>query len=163
MYARVFNTGFGWMAVASRGQGVSHVLLPSRSKAKIMREVVKAVGEDYGSTRELMALESDLLRYFNGRAVDFSGYQVDYTYSTGFQKRVWIAAREVSYGRTMTYGELAEKIGEPNAARAVGAALNENPVPILIPCHRVVASRGIGGFSAGTTLKKRMLKLEGAL
>jgi methylated-DNA-[protein]-cysteine S-methyltransferase len=63
----------------------------------------------------------------------------------------------------MTYLEVAEKMGEPNAAHAVGNALNENPLPVLIPCHRVVGVKDIGGFSGGPALKKRMLKMEGAL
>ncbi|MBD3388861.1 MAG: methylated-DNA--[protein]-cysteine S-methyltransferase [Candidatus Altiarchaeales archaeon] len=110
-----------------------------------------------------MALESDLARYYNGRVVDFSGYELDLTYSTGFQKMVWRVVRKIPYGKTLTYREVAEALGMPKAARAVGNALNENPTPILIPCHRVVGSRDIGGFRGGSALKKRLLKLEGVL
>jgi len=163
MYARLFETRFGWMAVASGGQGISHVILPSKSRDKVERRLNEIAGGEYGSTRDLMALESDLVRYFNGRAVDFRRYSLDLTFSTGFQKRVWLLVREIPYGRTMTYKEVAERIGEPNSARAVGNALNENPLPVLIPCHRVVGSGDLGGFTGGPALKKKMLKMEGVL
>ena len=163
MFARLFHTKYGWMGVVSGGQGISHILLPSRSKGKIEKQLESIVGGEYDSTRDLMALESDLVKYFNGRAVDFSRYPLDLTYSTGFQKRVWLAVKDIPYGRTITYKEVAGKVGEPRAVRAVGGALNENPLPVIIPCHRVVGVRSVGGFSGGSALKKRMLKLEGVL
>ena len=127
------------------------------------RRLEDIAGAEYGSTRDLMALESDFVRYFNGRAVDFRRYELDFTFSTGFQKRVWLAVLDIPYGRTMTYKEVAARMGEHNAVRSVGNALNGNPLPILIPCHRVVGVRGVGGFSGGPALKKRMLKMEGVL
>jgi methylated-DNA-[protein]-cysteine S-methyltransferase len=163
MYARLFETRFGWMAVASRGQGLSKVILPSKSRGNVERLLEGVTGGEYDSTRDLMALESDLVRYYNGRAVDFTRYSLDFTFSTGFQKRVWMAVHEIPYGKTLTYGQVAARIGESGAARAVGNALNANPLPVLVPCHRVVGARGVGGFSGGPTLKKRMLKLEGVL
>lgn len=162
MYARIFEAAFGWMAVASRGQGVSHVILPSKSRGKVERELGK-IAPEHEPSRELISVESDLARYFSGRAVDFMKYPVDMTFSTGFQKRVWTAVRSIPYGRTLTYKEVAEKIGEPRASRAVANALGENPIPIIIPCHRVVAVNGLGGYSGGASLKKRMLKLEGVM
>lgn len=81
---------------------------------------------------------------------------------TPFQKRVWAALSRIPRGETKTYAEVARMIGQPKAARAVGAACGANPVPFLIPCHRVVASGGIGGFGLGLPVKKRLLALEGA-
>ncbi len=81
---------------------------------------------------------------------------------TEFQKSVWNALRNISIGRTKSYGEIARAIGKPRAVRAVGGACGANPIPVLIPCHRVLAARGkIGGFSSGLDRKRDLLKREG--
>jgi methylated-DNA-[protein]-cysteine S-methyltransferase len=85
--------------------------------------------------------------------------------STGseFSQRVWCAVQEIPYGETMTYGELARRIGKPNALRAVGTANGRNPLPLVIPCHRVVAAGGkLGGYGGGLRLKRKLLDLEAA-
>jgi O-6-methylguanine DNA methyltransferase len=79
---------------------------------------------------------------------------------TAFQRQVWAALRRIPFGRTVTYGELAEQLGRPGAARAVGTANGSNPIPIVTPCHRVVARDGLGGFAGGLELKRRLLGLE---
>jgi len=80
---------------------------------------------------------------------------------TDFQKRVWKALLTIPYGETMSYGELAKKIGEPKAVRAVGAANGQNPIPIIVPCHRVIGSDGsLTGFGGGLENKKKLLELE---
>ncbi len=82
---------------------------------------------------------------------------------TAFQKSVWNALLQIPYGKTKNYGEIARSISNPNAARAVGAACGANPIPFLIPCHRVVASSGsFGGFSLGLPLKRKLLASEAA-
>ena len=80
---------------------------------------------------------------------------------TPFQVAVWTALREVPAGEVVTYGELARRAGYPRAARAVGSAMRANPLPLLIPCHRVVASDGIGGYGGGLELKRALLAAEG--
>ena len=80
-----------------------------------------------------------------------------------FQRRVWDALRRIPYGRTRTYGELASELGQSGASRAVGAANGQNPVPVVVPCHRVVARDGLGGFTGGLDHKRRLLAHEGAL
>lgn len=79
---------------------------------------------------------------------------------TTFQKRVWDCIAEISYGETKTYGELAQALGNPGAARAVGQACNANPLALIIPCHRVTGSCGLGGFAGGSDVKKHLLQLE---
>ena len=79
---------------------------------------------------------------------------------TDFQHRVWSALLDIPTGQTVTYGELAARIGKPKAARAVGTALGANPVPFFVPCHRVVAANGLGGFTGGLDIKKRLLSIE---
>lgn len=161
MEARIFETKLGWMALISRGQGVSHVVLPTKSRDTTEKKVRKIAGGDYEVSRSLMALESDLIRYMLGRFVDFSKYSLDFTYSSGFQKSVWFVVKEIPYGRTMTYKMVAERLGNAKVAQAVGNALNKNPLPIVIPCHRVLGDKDMGGYIGGKALKKKLLQMEG--
>ncbi len=109
------------------------------------------------------SFEEEVLRqfaeYFSGKRQEF-----DLPYfatGTPFQLMVWEELLKIPYGETRSYWELAEAIGKPKAARAVGNALNANPVAIIIPCHRVIASGGkLGGFGGGTELKRQLLELE---
>ena len=83
-------------------------------------------------------------------------------WATPFQRDVWKATSRIPYGETRTYGEIAVEIGRPRSARAVGNALGKNPLPIIVPCHRVVSSSGLGGFSGGgTEIKRFLLGVEG--
>ena len=106
---------------------------------------------------------SQLFRdYFAGVAVSFGEVPIDPPFGTPFQRDVWEAARAIPFGQTATYGELAVRVGRPGTARAVGSALGLNPVCIVVPCHRVLATGGkLGGFSAGLDWKRRLLRLEG--
>lgn len=98
----------------------------------------------------------------------FAGTRRHFTFplkpeGTAFEKRVWQALLRIPYGDTRTYGEIARSIGNPTAARAVGTANGRNPIPIVVPCHRVVAANGkLGGFGGGLPLKKKLLSLETA-
>jgi methylated-DNA-[protein]-cysteine S-methyltransferase len=102
-----------------------------------------------------------LQEYFAGDRKEFDiALEVD---GTPFQHDVWLALAEIPYGQTVSYAELAEMVGRPKAFRAVGQANGSNPVPIVLPCHRVVASGGhIGGYGGGIATKRRLLELEGA-
>lgn len=86
--------------------------------------------------------------------------KIDLQHLTPFQQLVLREVMKIPYGKTITYSQLARQIGHPRAVRAVGNALAKNPVPIIIPCHRVVAKNGLGGFSCGIETKKRLLELE---
>jgi methylated-DNA-[protein]-cysteine S-methyltransferase len=106
-----------------------------------------------------------ILKYFGGEIVDFSDYEVDLSGLTEFQREVLEEVRKIPYGKTVTYRELACRVGREGAARAAGSAVAKNPYPIIIPCHRVVSSSGIGGFCGETCgekveLKRRMLEME---
>jgi methylated-DNA-[protein]-cysteine S-methyltransferase len=95
-----------------------------------------------------------------GKPVRFTT-QLDLSTGTTFQQAVWRTLRKIPHGETRTYAWVAKQIGKPNAARAVGGACSANPVPVFVPCHRVVASGGgLGGFSLGLPLKRRLLALE---
>lgn len=108
----------------------------------------------------LRRLQRDLRDYFEGKPVEFR-YPLDLEPATPFQRAVWRALRRIPHGQTRSYIQIARAIGRPRAARAVGAACGQNPLPLLIPCHRVVANNGkLGGFSAGRGWKQFLLKLE---
>jgi methylated-DNA-[protein]-cysteine S-methyltransferase len=103
---------------------------------------------------------AQLGEYFAGRRRAFELALAPY--GTDFQLRVWHALCEIPYGAVRTYGDIARAIGQPTATRAVGQANGSNPLPIVVPCHRVLASDGsIGGYSAGLDIKHRLLALEG--
>jgi len=108
-------------------------------------------------------LAKDLLRYGSGEPVDFDRYEVDLSGFSEFERKVYKAARKIPAGQVRTYGEIAKAIGKPRAARAVGNALGKNPAGIVIPCHRVVASNGLGGFTGGIEWKEMLLRHEGYL
>ncbi|RDV84315.1 methylated-DNA--[protein]-cysteine S-methyltransferase [Ammonifex thiophilus] len=101
-----------------------------------------------------------LKTYFAGEQVDFSWVPLDLSAYTPFQRRVLEFVRQLPYGKLVSYGELARALGVPGGARAVGRALAANRVPIIIPCHRVIARRGLGGFSLGKDWKRKLLALE---
>ncbi len=101
------------------------------------------------------------LDYFSGRSRGFD-FPLDLSKRTPFEKSVARATLKVPYGKTATYAEVARQAGHPGAARAVGGALGRNALAIVVPCHRVVAARGLGGYSPGLELKLQLLRLEGA-
>jgi len=117
-------------------------------------EIALAENETTGPVRQLRGYLSGERREFSV-LLDVKG--------TPFQRDVWDETRRIPYGKTCTYGQIAAAIGRPRAARAVGAALNVNPIPIFIPCHRVIGKSGaLVGFNGGIVLKKQFLALENA-
>lgn len=106
---------------------------------------------------------SEIAEYCRGRREDLSDIPVDLSDNTPFERKVYEATRRIPFGKVATYGQVAKAIGQPRAQRAVGQALGKNPIAIVIPCHRVVASNSLGGFSSGIEYKKRLLRLEGVL
>ncbi len=107
--------------------------------------------------RKTREITLELERYFEGEKIDFSG-ELDISGLSLFAQKVLEETRKIGYGRTITYAELARAAG--TSPRAAGRALSINPIPIVIPCHRVVAKNGLGGYSAGLDIKTRLLELE---
>ena len=101
-------------------------------------------------------------KYLHG-ALDKLDFDIDWSavQATPFQKKLWKKMEKIGFGKTKTYGQLAESLGKPGAARAVGSGCNRNPLLLRIPCHRVVAQNDLGGFALGTDMKMRLLELEG--
>jgi methylated-DNA-[protein]-cysteine S-methyltransferase len=164
----LFDTAIGACGVVWADRGVSGVYLPERdaahTRARVLRRHPQAVEADPPEpVRQAIGRMTALLA---GERDDLKDIAIDLEGRPEFFQRVWTAAREVPPGRTVTYGELAARIGDPGAARAVGEAMGKNPFPIVVPCHRVIGANGrTGGFSApgGSKTKLRMLEIEGAL
>ncbi len=98
-------------------------------------------------------------QYFMGQKVDFSKLPIHFIFGTPYQQNIWKEAAKIPYGKTETYKSLSLKMNH-NGFRSAGQALSKNPLIILVPCHRVLAAGGLGGFSAGLSLKKYLLELE---
>ena len=165
----LLETPWGFFGYAVQAGRLAAAYLPE-PREKIARRLEKrfpdaawreAVGRNTGHAL-LPEFRAQVLRYFAGEPVDFA-VDVDLAGVADFHRRVLLACRKVPFGGTITYGGLASKIGHPGAARAVGQAMAANPIPLVIPCHRVVAANGrLGGFSsaAGCRQKLRLLQLE---
>ncbi|MCP4643689.1 MAG: methylated-DNA--[protein]-cysteine S-methyltransferase [bacterium] len=121
--------------------------------------VSRTVADDPRVSSLLAALD----RYFAGEPERFDDVPLDFAGATPFRQAVWEGARQIEWGRTVSYGDLAHLIGKPKAARAVGQALGANPVPLVVPCHRFIGADGsLVGFGAGLNWKRVLLRLEGA-
>ena len=121
-------------------------------------ELAEEKGEDRPNAATEQAAEQ-LQEYFAGKRTEFMLFLV--FSGTDFERQVWTKLSEIPYGKVVSYGQLARAIGQPRACRAVANAVGKNPYLILLPCHRVVAAQGLGGFSAGLEAKKKLLALEG--
>lgn len=164
----VFETALGFMGVAWGERGLTRFLLADRSREAVERRLLRHTGSlaspGAPMPRWVVELIGAAKAYALGEKVDFSGVPVDLSGVDDFRLAIYDAARRLEYGETTTYGELAKRAGHGGLPRETGAALGANPVPLVIPCHRIVAAGGkVGGFSApgGSVAKERMLALEG--
>ena len=160
---RAMPSPWGWLAVVGDGRTVGRILLARRTESALIRQVRSAYPTARQTIRSYAGCCRLLGRYFAGRPVTMD-VPVDLAGLSPFQQHVLRACRDIPFGRVWTYRQLAEHVGHARACHAVGAALARNPVPLIIPCHRVVHSDGtLGGFSAmgGTRLKRRLLAHEG--
>jgi methylated-DNA-[protein]-cysteine S-methyltransferase len=163
----VFATKHGFCGIAWNDVGVTRLQLPARTADACERGLLrKAPGAVPGAPNDDVRVIIDAVkRYFEGDAVEFSDVRLDLPQIDGFSQAIYSALRQVGWGRTTTYGTLAKELNAgPEAARDVGQAMANNPIPLIIPCHRVLAAGNkVGGFSApgGAAAKMRMLELEG--
>jgi methylated-DNA-[protein]-cysteine S-methyltransferase len=165
----VFETSVGPVGIVWGDAGVLGVLLPEGTTAATRTRLMRAHPDATEAAGELpaaiqRAIEC-IVALLSGQPDDLRDVALDLESVPAFNRRVYDVAREIAPGQTMTYGEIAARIGEPRATREVGQALGHNPVPLIVPCHRVLAAGGkLGGFSArgGVTTKLRLLDIEGA-
>src|SRR5665213_527851 len=162
----LFPTAIGICALIWRGDKVIGAALPeadpSRMRSRLESRFPAAV-ESNPSPRIAAAIDL-VAQSFSGVPVGLGTIEIDLSATNDFERSVYAATRAIPRGEVRTYGEIAQMIGLPGAARAVGAALGRNPIPIIIPCHRVIAAGGGGGFSApgGVSTKFRILAIERA-
>lgn len=156
----IFNTDMGWVGIVGSAAGLVRIALPHPSAQKIREQLKDLTSHGIRSPRLFQDLMNRFILYFSGRVTDFPD-RLDLSGGTPFQQEVWETAKLIPYGQTRSYGWIARQMNKPKAMRAVGQALGKNPLPIIVPCHRVLASDGkLGGFSSGLDLKRRLLGLE---
>ena len=151
-----FDTPLGMLTIAGDDAGLRHVLFPENRHRGPNRTRWRRAPD------RLAAARRQLLEYFDGRRRHF---ELDLAPAgTPFQLATWEALRRIPYGQTCSYAELARRIGRPDAVRAVGAANGRNPLPIVVPCHRVIGADGrLVGFGGGLPAKRLLLQREGVM
>jgi methylated-DNA-[protein]-cysteine S-methyltransferase len=160
LFMDMLDTPIGTLVLAADAEGLRHIEFPSN------RHPVNRAGwvpGAEGAAAEILAITAQQLReYFDGVRRDFDLPLMPR--GTEFQLQDWRALATIPFGATWSYGELARAIGKPDAMRAVGAANGRNPLPIVLPCHRVIGADGsLTGFGGGLPIKEALLRLEGAL
>ncbi len=154
MWFDAFDTKIGVLTVAADAVGIRHILFPNNKYDVLDRDIWKRDAEALRGPRE------QLLEYFAGERTTFD-LPLAPT-GTPFQRAVWNMLAQIPFGSTWSYSELATRAGSPKAVRAVGAANGRNPLPIVLPCHRVIGSDGsLTGFGGGLPLKQFLLEHEG--
>lgn len=164
----LFDTPLGTCGLAWNAEGAIRAAQlpeasPEATRARLRHRHPEAV-ESMRPPEAIHAAVARIQALLRGVHDDLRDVAVDLEGVPPFHRAVYAIARTIPVGQTLTYGELAARVGEPGAARAVGQALGSNPVPIVIPCHRILAASGSGGFSAhgGVETKRRLLQIEGA-
>ena len=160
-----FDTGVGRCAIAWSESGVAGVQLPeateAATRARMQRRFPSAV--EAAPPPPVQAAIDGIVALLAGEPSDLTGVALDLRSVSEFHRAVYEIARTIAPGETMTYGAIAAQLGAPGAARTVGQALGQNPIPIIVPCHRILAAGGrAGGFSApgGVMTKLRLLEIE---
>ena len=163
----IFDTAIGACGIAWSARGVYAVQLPEASRAATRSRLIKRYPQalEAPPPSAIRHAIDGIVALLSGEPRDLQDIVIDDDDSPDFNKRVYAVARKIPPGETLTYGEIAERLGDKLLARAVGQALGENPCPIVMPCHRVLAANGkSGGFSAsgGVVTKLKLLTIEGA-
>jgi len=163
VYMQDYDSPVGKLVLLSTEKGLCYVQLGQQSVGGLSRFINKhfAQAEIKTGGKHNQEAVKQLKGYFSGKLKKFS-IPLDLV-SEGFYRRVQLKVKSIPFGKTMTYGEIADELGSPGAARAVGGANGANPIPIIIPCHRVLSSTGLGGYGGGLEMKQKLLELEGVL
>jgi methylated-DNA-[protein]-cysteine S-methyltransferase len=163
--AIIFKSRWGWMGVSESTKGIDAVVLPKASHQAVLSELHASSAEllDGQVSPRLREARAQLNDYLAGKRRSFD-LSLDLSRGTSFQQKVWRTLRRVSYGQLRSYQWVAVRVGGGQYARAVGNAVGANPMPVVIPCHRIVAQdASLGGFSGGLPTKRKLLTLEGTL
>ncbi len=156
----IFQTKMGWVGISGSEKGLRNFILPQVSFNDVTRKLGIEIQPDSPLPESLKPIVERLNKYFDGYKVAFPD-KLDFSQWTEFQRNVWEVTRTIPYGETRSYTWVAEKAGNKAAVRAVGNAEGANPLPVIVPCHRVLAkSGGLGGYGGGIDLKRYLLWLE---
>jgi methylated-DNA-[protein]-cysteine S-methyltransferase len=156
----VFAMPLGWIACLGSNKGLRTLTLPQPSPQQALDMLGEEIDEATHDPDFFADTVAQVTDYFNLTLTNFS-LNLDYGDATPFQKAVWEATRTIPHGKTQSYGWIAGKIKSPKAARSVGTALGKNPLPLIVPCHRVLGSDGgLCGFGGGLQMKAVLLELE---
>jgi methylated-DNA-[protein]-cysteine S-methyltransferase len=156
----IIETGMGWMGILGSELGLRQIVLPRAYPQAVIIAFDEHLEEAADDIYLFGDLTKRLIAYFNGEVVTFPDL-LDLTDFTPFQCAVWQVVRSIPYGQTESYAWVAQRVAKPQGVRAAGQALARNPLPIVVPCHRVIGARGeIGGFSYGLQMKQHLLQLE---
>jgi methylated-DNA-[protein]-cysteine S-methyltransferase len=161
----IFKTRWGWFGLLGTENGLIRTCLPVDRKEALLNRMLSDVLDAKQSKTPFSVLETRIQDYYKGQPIDFSDVDVCLDGLSDFQQHVLTTLRKVTYGKTVSYGQLARMAGSPKAARAIGSVMAANPLSLIIPCHRVIRTdRTVGMFTApgGTKTKKRLLELEKA-
>lgn len=160
----VFKTELGWTALRGSAKRLQAIAFGHDSRQAALGAVAAPRGVKVRSATWITRLAARLQAFLDGAHDEFEDVAVDFGPRTDFQTRVFERCRMIPYGETLSYGELARDAGYPGAARAAGSVMASNPMPLVVPCHRVVAANGLGGYSArqGLRVKRFLLALETA-
>lgn len=157
-----FDTGIGRAGILASAQGLLAATLPRPTEEEVLLQLDAVTRQAIRSDQRLADAVERLRLYYRGSRVIFED-ELDLSEATPFQREAWTMLRSIPYGETRSYLWVAGQMGRPRAARAVGQAVGRNPLAIIIPCHRVVASGGgLGGFGGGLEMKRWLLRLEGS-
>jgi methylated-DNA-[protein]-cysteine S-methyltransferase len=163
----LFETAIGSCGIVWSGGGIAGVQLPERSEPATRNRMLRRfpMAREAAPSAEVQCVIDDIVALLGGERRDLNYATIDIAAVPEFHRRVYEVARRIPAGATISYGDLAERLGDRNLARDVAEALSQNPCPIIVPCHRILAAGGKpGGFSApgGVATKLRLLTIEGA-
>jgi len=161
----IFSTPWGWMGISETSKGVDAIVLPKASKkaAEAALRTSSNVRLDTNAPWGLQEARRQLVEFLRGKRERFD-FLLDLSQGTAFQRQVWRTLQRVPYGKLRSYRWVALRVGGRRYARAVGNAVGANPLPIVVPCHRIVShDASLGGFSGGLPMKRKLLTLEGTL
>ncbi len=163
--AIIFKSRWGWMGISETAKGIDAIVLPKPSRKAVESDLQARAAELIGgrTSPRLRAARRQVIDYLSGKRADFD-LPLDLSRGTDFQRRVWQTLQRIPCGTLRSYQWVAARVGGRRYARAVGNAVGANPIPIVVPCHRIVAHDGtLGGFSCGLPAKRMLLTREGTL
>ncbi len=163
----IFYCTYKWepsdLILAATDRGLCRIEFVEQMNEKQFLAAISPKIQVVKDEKPFAGLYKELDRYFSGQPVAWKTV-LDISGGTDFQRLVWMYLRKIPYGHTVTYGQIGKELGKPGASRAIGAANGANPIPIVIPCHRVLAGAGkLGGYGGGLHIKQALLSLEGVL